>query len=277
MAAHEPSGHDFMDLEVPEYAYMFGFLQMDGHLHQGAGQKGRLTAEVNARDIALLYRFKQLTPYNSSVTQRTRSTNFAEAHTSATWSMCSLEARTRINALGLPYGRKSKDIAPPRVAFRARDYVRGIVDADGSVGYTSQGLPFVSLTTASTAIAAFFCDHTRDLTGAERTIKRNTRDGIYNVLYLKEPAQTLAADLYYPGCLSLQRKQDKAESLAEWSRPVGMRMVPTQRRWTPAEDRALLRIGDSSAAADRLGRSEKSCHMRLWRLRTGRVPAPSEQ
>ncbi|MFI8926730.1 hypothetical protein ACIG3E_03455 [Streptomyces sp. NPDC053474] len=277
MAAHEPNGHGFMDLEVPEYAYMFGFLQMDGHLHQGAGQKGRLTAEVNARDIELLYTFKQLTPYNSSVTQRTRTTNFAPVHTSATWSMCSLEARTRINALGLPYGRKSKDIAPPRVAFCTRDYVRGIVDADGSVGYTSQGWPFVSLTTASTAIAAFFCDYARDLTGADRTIKRNARDSIYNVLYTKEPAQTLAAALYYPGCLSLQRKLDKADSLAAWSRPVGMRVAHTQRRWTPEEDRRLLRIGDSSTAADYLGRSERSCHMRLWRLRSGQVPTPTEQ
>ncbi|QDQ12992.1 hypothetical protein [Streptomyces spectabilis] len=276
MAAHEPSGHGFMDLEVPEYAYMFGFLQMDGHLRRGAGQKGSLTAEVNARDIELLHRFKQLTPYNSSVTQRTRTTNFAEVHTSATWSMCSLEARTRINALGLPYGRKSKDIAPPRVAFCAHDYVRGIVDADGSVGYTSQGWPFVSLTTASTAIAVYFCDHARDLTGAQRTIKRNARDGIYNILYTKEPAQALAAALYYPGCLSLQRKQHKAESLAAWSRPVGMRVVPTQRRWTPAEDRTLLQIGDSSTAAEHLGRSDRSCHMRLWRLRSGRVPTPTE-
>ncbi|WP_309248840.1 hypothetical protein [Streptomyces sp. MNP-20] len=265
-----------MDLEVPEYAYMFGFLQMDGHLRQDRGQKGRLEAEVSVRDIDLLYQFKQLTPYNSSVTQRTRSTNFAEVHTSATWSMCSLEARTRINALGLPYGRKSNDIAPPRVAFRARDYVRGIVDADGSVGYTSQGLPFVSLTTASTAIATFFCDYARDLTGAERTTKRNARDNVYNVLYMKESAQMLAADLYYPGCLSLQRKQIKADSLAAWSRPASMRVIPAQRRWTPEEDRTLLRIGDSSAA-DHLGRSESSCSMRLWRLRSGRVPTPTEQ
>ncbi|MEV6942252.1 hypothetical protein AB0N07_09650 [Streptomyces sp. NPDC051172] len=66
-----------MDLTVPEYAYMFGFLQADGHMHQGIGQKGRLTVELNIKDIDLLYRFKYLTPFNSSVTERTRSTNFA--------------------------------------------------------------------------------------------------------------------------------------------------------------------------------------------------------
>jgi hypothetical protein len=120
---------------------MFGFLQADGHLAQGVGQKGRLTVEINARDIELLRQFQKLTPYYSSVSERTRSTNFAELHRSATWSLCSLEARTLINDLGLPYGRKSKTITPPRGEFSPRDYLRGIIDADGSVGFTSKGLP----------------------------------------------------------------------------------------------------------------------------------------
>ncbi|WP_030685331.1 hypothetical protein [Streptomyces sp. NRRL B-1347] len=277
MAAHEPSGHDFMDLEVPEYAYMFGFLQMDGHLSAQSRDRGCLTVELGARDIEILRAFQRLTPHNSTISQRTRATNFTESHTSAVWKLHSLEARTTLNELGLPYGRKSSKIAPPDVAFSRRDYVRGVVDADGSVGHTSQGFPFVSLTTASTAIATFFCDHTRDLTGIGRTLKRNTRDDIYNIFYMKEPAQALAADLYYPGCLSLERKQAKADSFTSWSRPAGMRAAHTRRRWTPEEDRLLVRIGDSSAAADHLGRSRTSCHMRLWRLRSGQVPTPTEQ
>jgi hypothetical protein len=35
MAECEPIGQQFMDLSVPEYAYMFDFLQADGHLQQG--------------------------------------------------------------------------------------------------------------------------------------------------------------------------------------------------------------------------------------------------
>ncbi|MFC8364276.1 hypothetical protein ACFUIY_30910 [Streptomyces griseorubiginosus] len=133
-----------MDLTVPEYAYMFGFLQADGHLYQGVGQKGRLSVELNSRDIDLLYRFKYLTLYNSSVTERTRTTNFAEHHTSAVWTLCSLEARTKLNNLGLPYGRKSRQIAPPTVVFSGRDYLRGLIDADRSVGRVDQGIPFIS-------------------------------------------------------------------------------------------------------------------------------------
>ncbi|GAA2575003.1 hypothetical protein GCM10010424_18990 [Streptomyces lienomycini] len=266
-----------MDLRVPEYAYMLGFLQADGHLERGAGKKGKLSVELNARDIGLLREFQNLTPYYSSVTERTRSTNFAESHNSATWTLCSLEARTVLNDLGLPYGRKSKTIAPPRGEFSHHDYLRGVIDADGSVGYTGKGFPFVSLTTASTAIGRFLCDYGKQVAGVQRTIKRNERDGIYNVLYAMEAAQRLAAGLYYPGCLSLKRKHTVADSLSAWVRPARMRSAHTRRRWTAAEDRILLKLNSPTAAAEALDRTPQSCNLRMWRLRSDQVPMPSEQ
>ncbi|WP_282702991.1 LAGLIDADG family homing endonuclease [Streptomyces sp. CC219B] len=276
MADCELIAHQFMDLTVPEYAYMFGFLQADGHLQRGAGQKGKLSVEINARDVELLRKFQKLTPYYSSITERTRSTNFAESHNSAAWTVCSLEARTKVNELGLPYGPKSKTISPPSGAFSSRDYLRGIIDADGSVGYTKPGLPFISLTTASTDIAAYLCFYARELTGTERNIKRNERDDIYNICYWKEQAQELAADLYYPGCLSLQRKQTAADSLALWVRPAGMKVM-THRRWKTWEDRVLLEHSDAASAAVELDRTVQSCSLRLWRLRTGRAPKPDDK
>lgn len=72
-----------MDLEVPDYAYMFGFLQADGHLSKGTGQKGRVSVELSARDVGILREFQRLTPYNSSITGRTRTTNFAASHESS--------------------------------------------------------------------------------------------------------------------------------------------------------------------------------------------------
>ncbi|MCT9108081.1 hypothetical protein N4G69_20980 [Streptomyces mirabilis] len=288
MAEREPNAHQFtldealgadttrfMDLGNPDYAYMFGFLQADGHLAKGAGQKGSLTVEINVRDISILREFQRLTPYNSSVTERTRSTNYAENHRSVTWTLCSLEARTKLNQLGLPYGRKSKKITPPRVEFSRRDYLRGVIDADGSVGYTGKGFPFISLTTASTAIGAYLCHYAKKITGAERIIKRNARDAIYNIVYTMETAQALSAHLYYPGCLSLERKQAAADSLTAWSRPAEMRAAYTKRRWNEREDRILLEHNNPTSAAEALGRTIQSCGLRLWRLRSGRVPMPA--
>ncbi|WP_179200315.1 hypothetical protein [Streptomyces sp. NRRL B-24085] len=263
-----------MDLTVPEYAYMFGFLQADGHLQRGAGKKGKLSVELSARDVDLLRRFQELTPYYSSITERTRSTNFAQVHTSVTWTLCSLEARTRLNELGLPYGRKSRTIAPPSVEFAPNDYLRGIIDADGSVGFTRQGLPFISLTTQSTAIGAYLCSHAESVTGAERTLKRNARDGIYNVLYATENAQQLVAHLYYPGCLSLARKQSAADSLAAWVRPAGMKLRPPRIKWTAEMDRVLLAAPTIAHAAAELGYSNGPCQNRRWKLLHGVVPLP---
>ncbi|MCX4542036.1 hypothetical protein [Streptomyces sp. NBC_01565] len=271
MAEQDPSAAvRFMDLQDPRYAYMFGFLQADGHLTQGAGRKGRLTAEINIRDVHILREFQQLTPYYSSITERVRTTNFAEHAHSATWTLCALEARTVVNELGIPYGKKSRTIKPPRAGFSRPDYMRGIIDADGSLGWTAQGFPFLSLTSASTAIAAYLCHYAKKITGTERTITRNKRDGIYNVCYYKETAQQLAAHLYYPGCLALEHKKANADSIAGWVRPADMRVAPPRRRWTPSEDRELLLINNPAAAASALDRTERSCAMRLWRLRTER-------
>lgn len=264
----------FMDLRVPEYAYMFGFLQADGHLRSDGGQKGRLTVEINARDIDLLREFQRLTPYNSSITERTRSTNFAETHHSALWSLCSLEARTKINQLGLPHGRKSRKITPPRIEFSRRDYLRGVIDADGSVGYTSQGFPFISLTTASTAIGAYLCFYARKITGAERTLKRNARDGIYNILYTTENAQALVSHLYYKDCLSLARKLSAANSLAEWARPASSKPRPPRIRWTSEMDRILLAAPTLANAAAELNLSQSACQVRRWKLLHGVAPLP---
>ncbi|MFD7765308.1 LAGLIDADG family homing endonuclease [Streptomyces sp. NPDC059787] len=266
MADCEPIAHQFMHLTVPEYAYMFGFLQADGHLAQGPGQKGRLTVEISARDIEILHEFRRLTPYYSSVIERTRSTNFAKTHTSAIWTLCALAARTRLNELGLPYGSKSKGITPPCVPFSSRDYVRGLIDADGSVGFTAQGWPFISLTTASEAIYLYFRFYAQHATGVQRTLKRNARDGIYNILYTKESAQKLAAQLYYSKCLSMKRKQAAADSLASWSRPVGIQRKPGRIEWTQEKDEILLAAPTIAHAAVKLGHTANACQARRWRL-----------
>ncbi|WP_370413380.1 LAGLIDADG family homing endonuclease [Streptomyces fradiae] len=276
MAEHDPSAptlfdldapaSSFMDLENPDYAYMFGFLQADGHLQAGIGRKGKLTVEINARDIAILEEFQRLTPYNSSITQRTRATNFAEVSHTATWALCALEARTRLNDLGIPYGRKSKRITPPRVPFSRPDYIRGLIDADGSVGFTKDGHPFISLTTQSTAIAVYLCHYTNRTLGIRKIPGRNKRDAAYNVVYLREGAVALAQHLYTPGALALERKQLAAGDVSAWERPTDTPPPRQVRTWTLLEDNILLSSATIEEAASALGRTYQSCNLRRWRL-----------
>ncbi|GJF31918.1 hypothetical protein KNE206_46180 [Kitasatospora sp. NE20-6] len=260
------------DLENPDHAYMFGFLQADGHLSRDTRNRGRVTVELSAGDAPLLEAFQRLCPCRSTLRYRTRATNFSPQHSAVVWSAYTLEFRRTLEELGMPAGRKSAVVAPPRRPHAERDYLRGLVDADGSLGRAAQDLPFVAFTTASEALVGFFLAYTQRLTGgAGRTVNRNRRDGVFNAMFTNEDAVALAGDLYYPGCLALPRKAHTSERVVSWIRPAGMRKV-TRRSWTAAEDGLLLTAVSAAAAAADLGRTVRSCTMRRRRL-LGRAEA----
>lgn len=168
-------------------------------------------------------------PWPTTLSFRTRTTNFATTAEQATLRLFSLDARMQLLALGLPVGRKSSIIAPPSEPFSHRDYLRGLIDADGSVGFTSAKLPFVAIGTASPLIAAFVCAEILRVTGARRTANPNKRDGQVNLMIASDPAAAFA-------------------------------------RWTPAEDAAVLQMSGREAARQ-LGRTVSSVSVRRWRLR----------
>ncbi|WP_336031127.1 LAGLIDADG family homing endonuclease [Geodermatophilus sp. FMUSA9-8] len=256
-----------LDLTDPAHAYFFGFAQTDGSLYAGTGQKGRLMIELAVQDEAVLHEFAGLFPVHSRVSRRVRTTNFGP-HRSAVWTLCDLSVRRELVGLGLPAGPKSALVAPPTVPFSTRDYLRGLVDGDGSVGFTRTGRPFLSFVTASQPLADFFCAQVRAVTGLERTVRRNTRDGVYNPMVASDGAAALASWLYPPGCLALERKRAAAALVAAWTRPPGMRARPVAgaRRWTPDEDVEVM-VGTVREAAGRLGRTEKAVALRRFRLR----------
>jgi hypothetical protein len=257
----------FLDLTIPEHAYLFGFLQGDGTLRRGTGRKGQLVVEISARDIDLLEEFQRIVPFSSSIRMRTRRTNFAEEHASAIWTLCALEARENLQELGLPIGRKSSSVRPPAVPFSERDYLRGLIDADGSVSFMEDGtVAFVSLTTASEAIKDFFIASCPEAIGRPRKSRRNRRDGTFNVMAVNEAAADLSIRLYSDGCLALRRKAEAAGRVHRWKRPVGVKVM-SPRRWTSREDTVVL--GNTIAeAAQILGRTTHSVSLRRWRLRT---------
>jgi hypothetical protein len=249
------------------HAYFFGFAQTDGSHYAGTGQRGRFTIEPSDRDEAVLHDFSKLFNVYSRVSYRERVTNFGP-HRSATWTVNDLAFRRELTDLGLFAGRKSVTVAPPPGPFSVRDYARGLIDGDGSVGFTSTGKPFLSFVTASRALAEFFCLRSLEVAGAHRSINRNTRDGVYNPMVTGEPAVTMAKWLYGDDCLALDRKREAAALVAGWTRPSGMRARPALgvRRWTEEEDADVF-TGSVKEAAARLGRSESSVNMRRVRPR----------
>jgi len=43
-----------LDLTIPEHAYMFGFIQADGHLYQTTRNRGKLQIELKESDGCIL-------------------------------------------------------------------------------------------------------------------------------------------------------------------------------------------------------------------------------
>lgn len=257
-----------LDLKNPSHAYFFGFIQADGHLRRGKGNKGSLTVELGSQDRWLLEQFAQLVPVYSSIYARRRETNFKDGYESVVWTTYDLAFRQSLLALGMPEGRKSGIVKPPEVEFSQPDYYRGIVDADGALGLTSNEYPFLTLTTHSEALANGYMEFVEQIIGKAKTSSRNLRDRVFNIAVFKEDAQRLAAAMYYEGSLALPRKLERARQVAEWVRPMGMRKVENRKRWTSEEDSFVLNhsITESMLA---LGRSEQSVSLRRWRLLNG--------
>ncbi len=254
------------DLSDAACAYVFGFMQADGHHYAGRGQKGNIAVEIKAGDAQILYDMQRVLPWPASVSFRHRSTNFAAEYDSAVLSLSGLEGRTRLLQLGLPTGRKSAVIAPPSEPFSHSDYLRGLFDADGSVGFAVNGMPFLSIVSASPAIAEFTCAEILRVTGVARSARPNKRDAVMNIMIASDPATIFARWLYADACIALDRKRAAALAVAAWERPAGMRARSAPKRWTVAEDELILTMS-VRAAALALGRTERSVNIRRWRLR----------
>jgi hypothetical protein len=211
---------------------------------------------------------QKVLPWRTSLTFRTRSTNFAPVFECATLTLCGLAARKEFLEAGLRTGRKSATIAPPAEPFSHRDYLRGLYDADGSVGFIANGMPFLSIVTASMPIAEFVCAEILRVTGVVRTARPNKRDGVMNVMITADPAALYAQWLYGDAILALDRKREAALAVAAWTRPPTMRARSMHRYWTAEED-ALIPTMSVREAATLLGRSERSVNIRRWRLRNG--------
>jgi len=254
-------------LTNPELAYIFGFLQTDGHLRKNSRNRGCLEVELQTQDRPILDKFMEIIPVSSTIRERTRDTNFKSKYVSVIWSVYDLEFRTALNKLGLSYGKKSQTISIPTVPFSEIDYWRGIIDGDGSLGMTAKQYPFISLITTSPSLHQAYTEFLFKKTGQIKMTTPNKRDNAYNICLFKENAQKLIDELYYPGCLCLDRKLAAAELAKTWVRPADMiKRTWEVRKWTPNEDTIVLKL-PYKKAAEKLGRTEKSIKTRAWRLR----------
>jgi hypothetical protein len=261
----------YLNLKIPKHSYFFGFIQADGTLRKFSRNRGYLEIELKEGDREILKSFKKLfPPLCSSIKTRIRDTNFKKNHKSCVLRIFRKEFRDELLKLGLSPGKKSLNTFPPKYSFSERDYIRGLIDGDGSVGTTREGFPFISLSVKSEALKNYLCEIIEKIVKEKKRISRNKRDNAYNIMLTREKAQKFIKYLYYPGCLTLKRKLKRAQEALKWKRPETLKRI-FKNFWEPWEDKYIL-SHSIEESCDRLMRTERSIEMRLWRLNNHKAP-----
>ena len=254
----------YVNIKIPEYSYFFGFVQTDGSLSKSSRNRGKLQIEVGEKDLHILKSFGTLFPkIYYSISKRIRDTNFKKNHISYVLAIFDKEFRDEINKLGIPYGKKSAIVGHPIGEFCEKDYIRGIIDGDGSIGMRLRKYPFISLTVKSEPLKDYFIGIIEKIIGERKKLDRNKRDNIYNIILNREKAQKFISYLYYPGCLALNRKLKKVREVLKWQRPVTLKRL-FRNEWHEWENEYLL-THSIRESQKYLKRTERSIKMRLWR------------
>ena len=254
-------------------SYLIGLFQTDGNIYETTRNRGKATIELSVKDEDIIEKIKNLIPYNYNITKRTRTVSIGKYDyidkEYVAIKIYDINFRKFLIDSGVPSGKKSSIIGAPLHLenLSIRDYVRGLYDGDGSLGLTGKNIPYVSFVTASGDLANFLFEYISTVTGSPiKNNNLNKRDNIYNIVITKEDAIKFCEEIYYDGCLCMNRKKDKSEIVKNWIRPLDMKKIDFERRkWSHLEDEYILN-NDIHSSIKKLNRTEKSIKMRKIRL-----------
>lgn len=257
-----------LDKLTPEQKYyLVGLFQTDGCLEKQGTSGGRFTYEISSRDQDIVNKIYNLLNQHIYVglTYRIRDTNFKKKFEAVGLRICNKQFRDELSVY-VPYGSKFSGIRPITRARYLKDYWRGQVDGNGSLGITSRNRPFISLCAGSDCIKTEFVNFIAKTTQHAVSPTRNKRDGVYNILVFDEAAVALATELYRDSTINIARKYTKYQQMLAWKRSVP-KITFVRKVWTPEDDTVIT----SSALTleqkmKQLGRTKKSIMTRAWRL-----------
>ena len=257
------------DISDPDISYFIGILLTDGsiYLNKSNPNKGRVSIEIKFEDREILLSFSELFPLHSSISTRVRRTNFSNSSKTSVWCCSRKELRDWLSLIQIPFGKKSQSIQLiPGVDVS--HFWRGIIDGDGSLGFTKQGLPFISLVTSSEQLRNDYLEFIYSVTNKKFNPQRNERDGVYNILISKEDAIAVVNKLYPAGVKynTIKRKQNIAQEMQKWQRPLNMPKRPNRKIWDLEQDKIVLMF-PVAKAMELLNRSEASISCRKRRLK----------
>lgn len=257
-----------IDIKPKDLSYIIGFLQGDGTYYKQTRNRGRLSIELSIKDEDILLKMSSLlNGFNPKITYRIRDTNFKEDYESCILSIYVKEFRDYLEKY-IPCGKKSDTVKPPEESWLVKyDYIRGLTDADGSIGITKKNIPFWSFCTGSSYLKEFIVKCIYDDLGLEKRISRNKRDNIFNIMLSNESANDFCSLLYQDSSIHLNRKYESYILNQYWERSVPKKSG-TPKKWLLCEDKIITSKELSlEEKVILLKRSKNSIKTRIWRLK----------
>lgn len=242
--------------------YIFGLLVTDGSIEFLSRNRGKVRLEVKYEDKDIVYKLQERID-GSTITERIRDTNFRKKYHSICFNNYRIEFRTLLVDMGYPTENKSENECPPKIEYNSREFWRGVIDGDGSIGYTKAGRPFVSLITGSDKLHEEFTKFLKNELDIVRIVNRNNRDNCYVFSLFDEDAIKLCDYIYSEAEIYIDRKYKEYKNISSWQRT---KKKVNKRTWTKEEDEFILK-NTVKESMEKLGRTEKSIQLRKFRLK----------
>lgn len=251
-----------LNLKKDYDSYLYGLILADGSLSFDSRNRGKVRIELNSKDSEILEVIKYRFFYKSSLSQRVRSTPFKENYESTIWSCYQKEFRKELLELGIPKKNKTELARVPSVHYKENSFWRGYIDGDGSIGMTSNNEPYISVIMKSDKLAKSYLSFLKKEFNIVKLINPNKRDNAYNIMVKTEDAIKLGNYIYDESTIHMKRKYNNYKKFKYWIRT---KPKINSKSWSLEEDNYILN-NSLEDSMKRLGRTEKSVKMRLWRL-----------
>lgn len=191
----------------PNMAYILGFILADGCIGEGTykGYSDALKFGVQKRDIDILEKIKKKLSSEHKISQCKNSNHFTITNQIIV---------DDLKKLGIIYRKSLKENVPDVPDKYVKDFIRGIVDGDGSIHFDKRNYPTISVCGGKNTIT-FIQNHFLSkfniyskITG----VKKNERcQFLFYVAYRANSAKTLIKYLYDNAELYLERKYKLAQ------------------------------------------------------------------
>lgn len=200
----------FHDINTPEKAYFLGLLFTDGNVMPGSKRSPAIRIELVETDIGILHKLKQELNCNCKLTYNKRKNRTLGTYSLSVRSQQLADDLSKWNIIP----NKTYTVSEIKIPEEFKiDFLRGFIDGDGSIWYdNNSSAVHTSICGHSGHIIKQIADLGNDLIGQETINKITCTNGVYRYSWNGAKAVLLNQLIYYPGCICIARKRDKAMS-----------------------------------------------------------------